>query len=1387
MSRSIKPRSSSVRWLCACAAMVWLLAGVAAPGMCSTADGLNNQPGKTPETGDPVSAGTGEQLMTFPLFHLPGPFPVDLKLYYMSQSFSPSELGDRFFLNVPYMWRAGDDISVPFVNGMDEVEFHKHGEDDWRMVGHSSWPYELKAAGDRFFLKNPASNTVLYFEKHKDFLYLCRKRMDRAGNALVYTYKDFVGKAFPGLVSIESSSGMRIDIDMALTGGIWAVTRIRTGDEDGLSYTFSYESDRLASMKNPEGGVTTFAYDDEGCLIAATTPRGTTPCTSEYDTVEVHGTGGSMFIPVVVKQVDALGNSTAISYDFPDNKVAETRPDGERNVFVTAGYRGEFGRTSGVPEEMSLAGLGTLDFEGNEEGNIIEGETEGGSTLSVQYDSISGRLSSYAVGGDGLSMTYGPVAQTFDGLHGDSAEFTFADETSRLYRPDNLTESLTYDGKGGLLTFRDAAGSTWTYTRNGQGQVTRLENPLGAAETFSYNANRLLASHTSSLAGTTALSYDDYGRLAAITDRMGHSRTFEYDDMGRLVKETDELGQATRMAYDENGNLASTTDPMGSTTRFTYDAMDRLVEARSANGETATLDWDAMGRVASTTGPSGISTRYEYTPAGLVSRMTKGGYAWKGTYDTDGLLAAEIESGGLEYAYAYDDAGRVVRIEDEEGRVWQYAYDSFGNVLAGTDPAGRTVRYAYDGAGRLVETTLPGNRTGRYSYDAAGNLVEIVTPGGGRWRFEYTPAGRLTRQIDPLGGATTYAYDALGRMEGRTDASGAVRNFEYDAADRLTRTASGGDALTYSYDANGRMTRTRGIELAYDALSRVTRCVSGDTTYDLAWNAKGQLTRLSRTPGDLVLTYTYDATTGNILSVSDSKGLGSATFTYDAAGRVTRIARKNGISSTFAYSAATGGITRITEGDFTDATYTLDTLGRVVALDGVLPLDPGDCLAPLDEVHTVNAMSQATDDGYAYDAAGRLVATPDLTLAWDGLSRLAGVNDATYAYDGSGRLISAALGGSETLYSYCGTVDTQIPLRIHNDDIEWIQVVMPGWGLVYSIRVTSEGESVAYYHTDRRGSVVAVTDAAGSVTHRFAYTPYGRLLTDENADPPAAEPARPPFLFLGHYGCHALPGTDLLYRHGARAYLPAAGRFASPEPEWPSIGNPALLNVYNYAASEPVNLVDYNGLDYTMSQLRDLYADFSSEILKKPYEEPRKDPDFNKFPDYRRIPVRTSSDLNAALEENKGEIWVDFTLAYHSPFREVVKGLGKINPHGGRARIIPEENFERALEIAENLLVNMGYDTRYGNGNFLGLGRDIVEWIWWERERLKKVRREISLARALLLGEGELSPGAGMVQEAMRVLGFKPMKEKRKKETMSCDSNEALRKVLEMLRKRYGK
>ncbi len=92
------------------------------------------------------------------------------------------------------------------------------------------------------------------------------------------------------------------------------------------------------------------------------------------------------------------------------------------------------------------------------------------------------------------------------------------------------------------------------------------------------------------------------------------------------------------------------------------------------------------------------------------------------------------------------------------------------------------------------------------------------------------------------------------------------------------------------------------------------------------------------------------------------------------------------------------------------------------------------------------------------------------------------------------------------------------------------------------------------YLVDGLGSVVALTDASGAVSHFYTYDPYG--VTTETTSSPVANPWR----YTGQYQ-DAVTG---LYKMGARYYQPELGRWTQPDPS----GQEA--NAYLYAVGNPV-------------------------------------------------------------------------------------------------------------------------------------------------------------------------------------------------------------------------
>ena len=148
--------------------------------------------------------------------------------------------------------------------------------------------------------------------------------------------------------------------------------------------------------------------------------------------------------------------------------------------------------------------------------------------------------------------------------------------------------------------------------------------------------------------------------------------------------------------------------------------------------------------------------------------------------------------------------------------------------------------------------------------------------------------------------------------------------------------------------------------------------------------------------------------------------------------------------------------------------------------------------------------------------------------------------------------------GTITKYVYAG--DTVIA---EYDGLDQLQAgYIPG--LVVDRPVLMDrGGTVSYYHYDGSGSVIAMTDAFGTVAESYAYGPYG-----ESAD---GDLIGNPYRFTGR----RLDAETGLYYYRTRYYDPVTGRFLQADPAGFIDG----LNLYAYVRNDPLNFVDPFGLE----------------------------------------------------------------------------------------------------------------------------------------------------------------------------------------------------------------
>ncbi len=1004
------------------------------------------------------------------------------------------------------------------------------------------------------------------------------------------------------------------------------ITRITDPAGNQLNYAYDPNGD-LVSVTDQDQRITSYTYNSSHGLLDIIDPLGRRGIRNEYDasgrlvaiTDEAGKTIRLNFNPNSRQQIvtDRKGNITVYEFSETGKTLSITNAEGNvlRATYDQAGNRltgtDLFGNTTTYTYDargniltMTDAQNRVVRFTYNERNQLTSMTDANGNTTASAYDAKGNLTSTTDPLGNTTTFTYSAAGQMLK--HTDAAghvsnfEYDSSGNLTKTIDPLGNSTRNTYDAVGNLTSQTDARGNATQFNVSAAGLVTSTVDALGHTSHNEYNAAGILSTgidqlgrrteFTSNFSGMALqatrpngtsfnVQYDANGNVAQTSTTGGLSPTIEHNRMDAPTKITVAPGVSMTLDYDAAGRRTAISDPNGNTNTFQYNLLNKVTVQTDALGNQARFTYDAVGNLTSQTDPNGNTTTYTYDKANRRLRTTTpDGSFFENTYNALGQVSSERDALGNVNTFTYDDAGRLLTVTQAGGAVTRYEYDPNGNLISSTDANRRKTLLEYDALNRLIKKTFPDTSTELTTYDGAGNVTSTTDRAGKTTTYQHDNLNRLTLTRYSDGKTVAYAYTQTGKRDTITDARG-VTDFDYDALGNVTKVRyPDGTSITYAYDLAGNrtaITTEDGSTLySYDKNNRLVKVTDPrglNTSY--AYDAGGNVVRVNH-PNGLVTSRIYDS--GSQLTSITTTGPNSETvfheaYTYDANGRRTRITRADGSVVEYAYDVQA----RLTSETYTDASgsvtrrtgYTYDAVGnRATLTDGV---------ANSTLIYTYNATDELLSDGkhtFTYDANGntisKTISSSTTQFAYDAKNQLTQAtqpdgSSVSYAYDADGNRVRS-IDGSGAVTNHFVDPTTPAP-RVHVETNGSGQVVAT---YTYGLELISQRRNGvdSFYVHDAHGSVRALTDAAGSVTDRYAYDAFGQLMTSSGSTANS-------FRYAGEQHDAA---TDLYYLR-ARYYNPSAGRFMSMDRYQGRLSAPSSQHKYAYTENDPVNLIDPTG------------------------------------------------------------------------------------------------------------------------------------------------------------------------------------------------------------------
>jgi RHS repeat-associated protein len=770
--------------------------------------------------------------------------------------------------------------------------------------------------------------------------------------------------------------------------------------------------------------------------------------------------------------------------------------------------------------------------------------------------------------GDGISKMGERVVYTRDTLFRPITQHTYrlerASDNSQPTAHLSSTDRWQYDSHGNVIREESAPSGSMVFT----------------GKSYAYdNSGRHLISSTDALGHTTTYSgFDQYGNPSIVTNHKGQLTHSYRDGWGRVTRTVHPDGTVDSLAraWGGSGVYRETSTSSGAPdVIIDYDAACREVlhAKRRFDGQWqkvatqydqrghrkkvslpyrgtsptywTTYTYDEYGRLGLVSEPSGRMTRWKRT--GTTVTETKDNIKTTRKTGPDGELRIAADSLST-VTYFYRDDGQPMLVGKTGLPATTFTYDTLGRRTSIVDPSAGTRSTSYATNANGTSTITESNALGSIAthYDSLGRMSSIIRPDFNT-SFTYDTCGRLVSKISTNGTLSRYTYDAYDRPLSVKDSVPGGRwlqkAFIYDTYGRTSSVSytnhNGYITSELYYYANGHNYKTTlpdGTVIyqlsAENDLGQPTAATSGGVTRTYGYTEYGLPTFRKLNGGALMdHSYTFDATTGNLLSRSRTYGGNTTTenFSYDNLGRLT--------------SAANNNITYDTNNNITS----MGGMGTMAYQDGDHPYRITDLYA------TSTSPMGTAQQSVTYTAYDR----PSTIVQGD--------KSASFTYDADHDRVRTHItrwGENIDRYYIGGRYEI-------NDDVmdglsEWLYL---GGDAYTAPMVLFKGQNWTQWQPyvigrDYLGSI-NVLAISGALQSGGNFDAWGRGSTSF-------------YINRGWCGHEHLEDFGLINMN-ARLYDPVLGRFLSPDPYVQSPDFPGNFNRYSYCLNNPLKYNDRTG------------------------------------------------------------------------------------------------------------------------------------------------------------------------------------------------------------------